>query len=227
MFFVTVNHYFIVEYVGRTYILHCPINGPNITSVGVTVNGLVLIPDQPWNQTELLVEFQPLKDSYHGNTYSCHGNRAGSLITFNFTIVAIGKVDDVLTCSNLMFYLVLVSFPTLNVSFPILPAILSGDPVIMRCVVTETVPGLTGRSKISWVGPDGGLVANGNGITVTVGKGDNDTTSHSMVSLTAANTSSAGIYTCTAELTTVGFHISPLFAFKEEILHIQSKFWLV
>ena len=89
------SHYFVVNEVGNSFAIPCPLYGLNIMSVGVYVDGQVLIPQQVWNETaEVLVQFQPLRDSDHGRMYSCQGNGDEGMVTFNFTVVAIGNIKD-------------------------------------------------------------------------------------------------------------------------------------
>ena len=76
---------------GKHHSVTCPINGPNITSVGVTVDGESLIPTMSVNESYITVDLQPIKDIDHGRTFSCHGNTTGGdVVYFNFTVVCIG-----------------------------------------------------------------------------------------------------------------------------------------
>ena len=122
-----------------------------------------------------------------------------------------------------MFLYYTVDYPSLTISLPTVPVVLSGDPVMLSCIVMETTPGLTDASIVFWIDPYSNVVVHTPPDMNVTHQSLNDLTTRSTVSLAAATTSAAGTYSCVASLTTPAFHIRSLFFSKEELLPVQSK----
>lgn len=215
---------------GKHHSVTCPINGPNIISVGVTVDGLSFIPSMSVNESDVIVDLQPIKDIDHGRTFSCHGNKiGGDVIYFNFTFVSIGVlIHEHTGPSNLLLYvLFLVPYPSLSISFPEPPLVRSGDPVKLQCNINTITPGLTTHPDMFWLGASGSYYlpktsTKGIHINTTI----NNSGAFSQIFISALNVSLAGFYTCVGSVATTAITTTPLYISKEQLLAVQSMLLL-
>ena len=83
------SFHFIMEDIGRSTTIPCPLQDENISNVRITVDDKALPPSLMESQTSLV--FSPLTDADHGRRYSCQGDSTREIVYYNFTMVALGE----------------------------------------------------------------------------------------------------------------------------------------
>uniref|UniRef100_A0A1X7U7Q4 Uncharacterized protein n=2 Tax=Amphimedon queenslandica TaxID=400682 RepID=A0A1X7U7Q4_AMPQE len=205
-----VRHHFILEFVGNNLIVPCPLSGTNITTVGATVGpmegeDLIFIPDGQYENEELRIVLEPLTDLRHTHTFSCHGYGSdGIRVYFNFTIVAIAR------------------YPSLSISFPEPPIVLSGDPANLTCIIDELTLGfVTNQPMIDWLGPSGDTIDTEGNTTIHSLRREGERRSISNLYIGGVKSSDSGRYTCFSSLISSAYESNALYVSKEEILPVQ------
>ena len=131
------------------------------------------------------------------------------------------------TVVSIIFYILIVFFAcavpntaifisTTAVSTPSL-----GQSLSIRCIVTETVDGLSARPVLQWLNHNGSDIVSGGGVILD-GPNSQSTLTTLTLMFSALRTSHAGRYICQGSLTSPTL-FSPLVKAKDHNISVQSK----
>ena len=181
-----------------------------------------------------------VNDSIHHNLYTCRGYRNFTIFeSDNFTMIVNGMCNHqhnnihfchhfmCTTVVSIIFYTLIFFFAcavpntaifisTTDVSAPSL-----GHSLSIRCIVTETVDGLSARPVLQWLNHNGSNIVSGGGVTPDGPNFQSTVTTLTMM-FSALRTSHAGRYVCRGSLTSPAL-FSPLVKTKDHNISVQSK----
>ena len=114
-------------------------------------------------------------------------------------------------------------YPSLSISFPVPPYVLTGDSVNLTCIIDKLTPGFTHQPMIDWYGPNGDRLDTEGNTTIHSIRREGEMRSISNLYVGGVKSSDSGEYLCIGHLITNAYESSDMYVSKGDILPVQSK----